>query len=457
MLKKLVLIFLCWLTQLLYSYEFVVIIPSYNNSQWWEQNLTSVLQQDTTGHQLAVIFIDDCSTDGTGLAVKNYLAQNPAPCSMQVILNQQRQGALANIYRAVHSCPDSAIILTVDGDDQLVGNQVLQILAQAYRAGSWLTYGQYLNYPARTLGSCRTFNPAMSLRMQPFCASHLRTFYAGLFKQIKLADLLDKQDQFYPMAWDLAFMLPMLEMCHTKYQFISRILYSYNRANVISDQQVNPNLQVTLAEQIKRKPPYRPIKSYQTASDEQLPRYLILDKHNFSEICDNQALQQVEYVVLAGDDAPAVSAVVQTNNQALEKTNLADHQPVTAPALTTAESSNPALEQTNTALLNSYCRYLKQTGLDILCPESDPTNLLVTPAGISPLNAPMPAYVTRYQQVALNQLGAGLATQTLVIASPLLQKLINSNRQEFDLTNWVEFRQQLQAKLHSLNHLVICT
>ncbi|HLB40682.1 MAG TPA: hypothetical protein VJJ83_02735, partial [Candidatus Babeliales bacterium] len=63
-----------------------------------------------------------------------------------------------------------------------------------------------------------------------------------------------------------AFMLPMLEMCQTKYQFISKILYRYNRANSLSDQQTDPNLQVNLAEQIKRKPPYAPARSYLSSS-----------------------------------------------------------------------------------------------------------------------------------------------------------------------------------------------
>ena len=41
----------------------VVIIPSYNNVRWVEKNLMSVFEQKYENFR--VIYIDDCSTDGT--------------------------------------------------------------------------------------------------------------------------------------------------------------------------------------------------------------------------------------------------------------------------------------------------------------------------------------------------------------------------------------------------------
>ena len=59
---------------------------------------------------------------------------------------------------------------------------------------------------------------------------HLRTFYAGLFKKIKLGDFLF-QGQFFQAACDTAFMFPMLEMAGNKAVHIQDILYVYNQAN----------------------------------------------------------------------------------------------------------------------------------------------------------------------------------------------------------------------------------
>src|SRR3989304_6153185 len=41
----------------------VVVIPSYNNKQWYQKNLDSVLTQNY--HNFRIIFIDDASPDGT--------------------------------------------------------------------------------------------------------------------------------------------------------------------------------------------------------------------------------------------------------------------------------------------------------------------------------------------------------------------------------------------------------
>ena len=48
--------------------NFVIVIPSYNNAQWYKRNLDSVFAQ--TYKNFSVIYLDDCSPDGTGQLVK---------------------------------------------------------------------------------------------------------------------------------------------------------------------------------------------------------------------------------------------------------------------------------------------------------------------------------------------------------------------------------------------------
>ena len=43
--------------------KFTIITPSYNNIDWVEYNLASILNQTHTNWRL--LYIDDCSTDGT--------------------------------------------------------------------------------------------------------------------------------------------------------------------------------------------------------------------------------------------------------------------------------------------------------------------------------------------------------------------------------------------------------
>jgi hypothetical protein len=70
-------------------------------------------------------------------------------------------------------------------------------------------------------------------RHAPWVTSHLRTFYAGLFKRIKLSDLL-YDGNFIPCSADFAMMYPMLEMAAERSKFIPDVLYVYNRQNPIS-------------------------------------------------------------------------------------------------------------------------------------------------------------------------------------------------------------------------------
>ena len=51
-----------------------IIIPSYNNCQWYQRNLSSVIAQDYQNFR--VIYIDDCSSDGTGELVEQFIAEH---------------------------------------------------------------------------------------------------------------------------------------------------------------------------------------------------------------------------------------------------------------------------------------------------------------------------------------------------------------------------------------------
>src|SRR3989304_2120498 len=51
--------------------HFVVIVPSYNNKDWYQKNLDSIFMQKYTNYH--VVYIDDVSTDGTGDLVEKYV------------------------------------------------------------------------------------------------------------------------------------------------------------------------------------------------------------------------------------------------------------------------------------------------------------------------------------------------------------------------------------------------
>lgn len=247
---------------------FVVIIPSYNNIKWYKKNIQSVLDQKYSNYR--VIYIDDSSKDGTYEAVKQYLEDNDVDNRVTLIHNEKNNGALSNLYSSIHSCEDNEIIVTLDGDDWLAHEFVLTRLNDYYYDKNvWLTYGQYLDYPSLEWGMCLPIDGHIvkkyGIRKHPWVASHLRTFYAGLFKKIKIEDFFYK-NKFMDMSWDYAFMMPMLEMAGKHAYFVKDVLYMYNRLNPISDDKKNLQLQVETASYVRNKKPYLPLTSFPHAN-----------------------------------------------------------------------------------------------------------------------------------------------------------------------------------------------
>lgn len=238
---------------------FVVIIASYNNEKWAEANVRSVFAQRYSNWR--VIYINDCSGDNTADVVERMCDEYGMRDRVTIIHNEQRVGALANIDRAVRSCRDHEIVVSLDGDDTLPHEDVLGLLNEVYTDPAiWITYGQYRNYPDNGIGVCQPIPKSVvyqnSFReLQPFVISHLRTFYAWLYKEIKVQDL-QHEGRYLPMAWDMAFMIPMLEMARVNFKYLPYELYTYNMANPINDFKVDLGLSQWCDQYVRSKQKY---------------------------------------------------------------------------------------------------------------------------------------------------------------------------------------------------------
>src|SRR5580700_3348825 len=80
--------------------KIAVIIPSYNNRQSYERNLSSVVAQDY--HDFRVIYVDDCSSDRTSELVEQFIADRNSGNLIHLIRNPVRIGALQNLYNTIH-------------------------------------------------------------------------------------------------------------------------------------------------------------------------------------------------------------------------------------------------------------------------------------------------------------------------------------------------------------------
>ena len=239
--------------------KFVIVVPSYNNELYCETNLASILGQNYSNYR--IIYTDDHSSDKTVEKVESIVAKSSKAKHFTLVKNDVRLGAMENLYNMINECDDDEIVVTVDGDDWLTSSNVLTKLNDIYTNNDvWLTYGQHKrtdNMPydlsAQYPDDVITKN---AFREYRWSASHLRTFYAWLFKRIKKMDLMF-HGKFFEMTYDLAIMFPMLEMAGKRSKFLPDVFYVYNRDNVLNDNKVSMKTQSTLDRLIRKMSKYQ--------------------------------------------------------------------------------------------------------------------------------------------------------------------------------------------------------
>lgn len=239
---------------------FVVIIPSYNNSAFCERNLASIFDQDYENYR--VIFIDDCSTDDTYNRVAAYVELRGQENRVTLIKNPVRRRKMANLYNAIHMCSDHEIVFLLDGDDWVSHNSVLSVVNQYYQNPEvWSTYGNAA-LPYCDVGPAKPYPDDVikerSFRQAPFYMSAPRTFYAGLFKQIKLINFFYK-DYFIPSADDVAYMCAISELAPYHTKCIDEVLYTINDDNPIREAKSIPKIQKKVHEYLKKLPKNQPL------------------------------------------------------------------------------------------------------------------------------------------------------------------------------------------------------
>jgi len=258
-LYKLILFLMVSLTQC-EIVKFVVVVASYNNAQWYEQNLNSIFSQYYKYYR--VVYIDDCSTDNTGELVARYLQKNNVRGKVTLIRNKKRLFKMANLYKAIHTFPAKEVVVELDGDDFLAHPWVLKILAEIYADGNiWFTYGQFIGLSS---GKICDWNKPMpkeviegrTFRQYQHLPSHLRTFYAAIFQKIKKEDLM-KGGKFFNMSSDVAIALPIIEMAAKHFKFVSEPLLIYNDLNDLNDHKIDQTNQFNINMLIRRRRKYK--------------------------------------------------------------------------------------------------------------------------------------------------------------------------------------------------------
>lgn len=254
-----------------YEKKIVVCIPSFNNENYFRKNLDSVCSQNY--ENFTIFYVDDASTDNTWDLVNLYIKDHELEDKITLVHNAENKGAMENWYNMVHSLEDDVIVVSVDGDDWLPHKNVLKRVNQAYHDERvWVTYGNWKGYPDRKFGGSNEMSDKQLIereyRTKPFMWSHLRTFYAGLFKQIPVKLFKTDKGDFFSMGCDVAIMLNLMDMAAEHVFFIPSVIYTYNLENPIRDDLRNVKKQERIEFIIKRREPLERVESFLQPDEE---------------------------------------------------------------------------------------------------------------------------------------------------------------------------------------------
>ena len=209
--------------------KYIFVTVCYNFEKWIAKCIKSAINQNYKNWEMYVI--DDNSSDNSVYAAEE--AAN-GDSRIKIIKNTQNMCGVYNktINFVNHAKPnDEDVIVTLDGDDHLLHENVLDLLNEIYNNDYWLTYGGHIGtdkykFPADY------FTPvdwSKSLRNQRFCLSHLKSHKFFLLKNIKNKDLCYRNGNLFRYPDDVIMYIPMAEMSGPKHSFyIKDKVYYYN-------------------------------------------------------------------------------------------------------------------------------------------------------------------------------------------------------------------------------------
>jgi len=243
--------------------HFKIIVPFYNVEKWIKFCIKSIKIQTYTNFKC--FLVNDVSNDNTAKIASELIKDDNR---FVLINNSVKQYALKNIFDAINfSNPSNEdVIITLDGDDWLYDEFVLQYLNDVYnKTDCNITYGKYVEFPS---GIVSKYVSKYSdhviennlFRNDSWKATHLRTFKYKLWKNIQHQDFLDEYNNFLDVTWDMAFMFPMLEMAGNKQECLDKILYVYNRDNPLNDDKIKRQKQLKYEDIIRKRKKYSLLK-----------------------------------------------------------------------------------------------------------------------------------------------------------------------------------------------------
>ena len=216
----------------------IVVSCNYNGNKFVKKCLTSVFRQ--TLQPAFHYFIDDISSDGC----LDYVYETKKELNidyLNVVKNKQKKYKIRNLFELINSdlIQDDDIIINIDGDDWLFNEHVIKEIKETYdNEDIEYLYSNFVFSHNYYLGIS---NDIPDKNWCPYnCSwitSHISTFKAKNFKEIKKENFLDENGNWFKMGCDQAYILPILYNIKQKYKnydkvkFLNKPMYVYNHVD----------------------------------------------------------------------------------------------------------------------------------------------------------------------------------------------------------------------------------
>lgn len=228
----------------------------YNAEKYIQRSILSVMSQNFKDYKCYIT--SDKSTDNS-VDLVNQIIKNDERFELveDTDIKLYQTGNFDRNIRNNKEIDDNEVLVEVDGDDFLPDVNVLDRINNVYKDPNvWIANGSF-QYANSSPGFSQAQTDFNNLRASRFTASHIRTWRAFLWRNIKPEDLRDENGDYWQWSGDLCFMFPMLEMSGPEhYKFMNDINYIYNEDNIINEHKVDMSMVNDHASKIRSKEKY---------------------------------------------------------------------------------------------------------------------------------------------------------------------------------------------------------
>ncbi len=183
-----------------------------------------------------LILIDNGSQDHSGDKARKYIEEYAKKKSVEWISFEKRRPDLEVFFEVIHTLSPEDVVVFLNENNWLAHEHVFDHLNAAYaNPNVWMTYGRSMSYPNFEISEQGAFSDdylvEKKFRQDKYWnVPGLKSFYAGLFQEIKLQDLLF-EGHFIKHKVEKGLFTPMLEMGPKNSLFLNEVSYVVNHSN----------------------------------------------------------------------------------------------------------------------------------------------------------------------------------------------------------------------------------